>query len=253
MPPKKKPNNRPSSPPSRPGGGGAKRSGRKAPPPITVAKPKPWGLIALTLVVVVFAGAVIGYAVFKLNKSQEQSPQAKADAARSIQGIVVKDFPSRNHVSTTVVYPDSPPFGGDHDPTWADCNGTVYPEPIRTENAVHMLEHGAIWITYRPGLAADQLDALKKKVDGVGYMAMSPYPGLKSPVSLQSWGHQLFVDSATDKRVDEFIDDLRLNSVVTPEFGASCSQPSFKADPLGPDPSSSATGSAAPSASATAG
>lgn len=248
MPPQKKPNNRPGSSSSRPGGGGAKRSGRKA-PPITVAKPKPWGLIALTLVVVVFAGAVIGYAVFKLNKAGENSPQAKADAAKSIQGVVVKDFPSRKHVSTVVAYTDSPPFGGDHDPTWADCNGTVYPSAIRSENAVHMLEHGAIWITYKPGLAADQLDALQKKVDGVGYMALSPYPGLKSPVSLQSWGHQLFVDSATDPRVDEFIDDLRVNTAVTPEPGASCSQPSFKANPIAPDPS----GAAAPTATSTAG
>ena len=250
MPPKKKPNTRPSSSSSRPGGGGgAKRPGARKAPPLTVAKPKPWGLIALTLVVVVFAGAVIGYAVFKLNKSQENSPQAKADAAKSIQGIVLKDFPSRNHVSTVVAYPDSPPFGGDHDPTWADCNGTVYPSAIRSENAVHMLEHGAVWITYQPDLAADQLDALKKKVDGVGYMALSPYPGLKSAVSLQAWGHQLFVDNASDPRVDEFIDDLRLNSVVTPEFGASCSSPSFKANPLGPDPSSPAGGTPAPSAS----
>jgi hypothetical protein len=250
MPPKKKPTTRPSSSSSRPGGGGAKRSGRKAPPPITVAKPKPWGLIALTLVVVVFAGAVIGYAVFKLNKAGDNSPQAKADAAKAIPGMVVKDFPSRNHVSTVVNYPDSPPFGGDHDPTWADCNGTVYPSAIRNENAVHMLEHGAVWITYKPDLAADQVDALKKKVDGVGYMALSPYPGLKSAVSLQSWGHQLFVDNASDPRVDEFIDDLRLNSVVTPEFGASCSQPSFKANPIAPDPSSPA---GAPTPSATAG
>jgi Protein of unknown function (DUF3105) len=248
MPPKKKPNTRPSSSSSRPGGGGAKRGGRKA-PPLTVAKPKPWGLIALSLVVVVFAAAVIGYAVVKLNKSSQNSPQAKADAAKSIQGVVVKDFPSRNHVTTNVAYTDSPPFGGDHDPTWADCNGTVYPSAIRSENAVHMLEHGAIWITYKPGLAADQLDALKKKVDGVGYMALSPYPGLKTAVSLQSWGHQLFVDSATDPRVDEFIDDLRVNTAVTPEPGASCSQPSFKANPIAPD----ATGAAAPTATSTAG
>jgi hypothetical protein len=247
MPPKKKRDNRKATPPSRSAGGG--RSGRKPPPPITVGKPKPWGLIALTLVVVVFAAAVIGYAVFRLNKSSENSPQAKADAAKSIEGIVVKDFPSRNHVQSVVNYPDSPPFGGDHDPTWADCNGTVYPAPIRNENAVHMLEHGAVWITYKPDLPADQVDALKKKVDGVGYMALSPYPGLKSAVSLQSWGHQLFVDSATDPRVTEFIDDLRLNSVTTPEYGADCSQPSFKANPIAPDP----TAPAAPTASPTAG
>jgi Protein of unknown function (DUF3105) len=247
MPPKKKTTPRKSTPPPRAGSGG--RSGRRPPPPLTVSRPKPWGLIALALVVVVFAGLVIGYAVYKVNKSNQNTPEAKADDAKAIPGIVVKDFPSRNHVQGVVKYPDSPPFGGDHDPTWADCNGTVYPTELRKENAVHMLEHGAVWITYKPGLASDQLDTLKQKVSGVGYMALSPYPGLKTNVSLQSWGHQLFVDSAGDKRVDRFINDLRLNSTVTPEFGASCTNPEFKASPSPPDPS----GAAAPSASSTAG
>ncbi len=247
MPPKKKTTPRKSTPPAPAGGGG--RSGRRPPPPVMVGRPKPWGLIALTLVVVVFAGLVIGYAVFRVNKSNQNTPEAKTNDARAIPGIVLKDFPSRNHVQGVVNYADSPPFGGDHDPTWADCNGTVYPTELRKENAVHMLEHGAVWITYKPGLASDQLDALTKKVSGVGYMALSPYPGLKNNVSLQSWGHQLFVDSASDPRVDRFVDDLRLNSAVTPEFGASCTNPQFKASPSPPDPA----GSAAPSASSTAG
>jgi hypothetical protein len=132
---------------------------------------------------------------------------------------------------------------------WADCTGTVYPDPIRSENAVHSLEHGAIWITYRPDLPADQVDELTKKVEGVSQMLMSPYPGLKSPISLQSWGHQLFVDSASDERVDDFIDDLRLNTVTTPEFGASCTNPEFKAAPLPQEPTGSAP---APSGSAPA-
>ena len=244
MPANKKTTPRKSTPPTRAGAGG--KSGRKPPPPITVSKPKPWGLIAITLVVVVFAGLVIGYAVFRVNKSNQNTPEAKAADAKAIPGIALKDFPSRNHVQGVVNYTDSPPFGGDHDPTWADCNGTVYPSELRKENAVHMLEHGAVWITYKPGLASDQVDALKQKVSGVGYMALSPYPGLKSNVSLQSWGHQLFVDSATDPRVGRFIDDLRLNSAVTPEFGASCTNPDFKANPSPPDPSGAA---AAPSAS----
>ena len=244
MPPKKKTTPGKSTPSPRAASGGG-RSGRRPPLPITTSRPKPWGLIALTVVVVVFAGLVIGYAVVKINKSNQNSPEAKAEDAKAIPGIVLKDFPSRNHVQGVVNYTDSPPFGGDHDPTWADCNGTVYPSELRKENAVHMLEHGAVWITYKPGLAADQVDALKQKVSGVGYMALSPYPGLKSNVSLQSWGHQLFVDSATDSRVDRFINDLRLNSAVTPEFGATCTNPDFKANPSPPDPS----GAAAPSAS----
>ena len=141
MPPKKKTTPRKSTPPPRAGGGG--RSGRRPPPPVMVSRPKPWGLIALTLAVVVFAGLVIGYAVFRVNKSNENTPEAKAEDARAIPGIVVKDFPNRNHVQGVVSYTDSPPFGGDHDPTWADCNGTVYPTELRKENAVHMLEHGA--------------------------------------------------------------------------------------------------------------
>jgi hypothetical protein len=245
MPPKKKTTPGKKTPPARAGAGG-NRGGRRPPPPVALAKPKPWGLIALSLVVVLFAGGVIGYAVYKVNQSSKNSPEALADDAKSIDGITIRDIADRNHVTGVVSYPESPPIGGNHDATWADCSGTVYPSELRKENAVHMLEHGAIWITYKPDLPADQLDELKKKVDGVNFMALSPYPGLKTAVSLQSWGHQLFVDSASDPRVDRFIDDLRLNQKTTPEYGATCSNPQFKAAPTAPDP----TGAASPSASA---
>ena len=102
-----------------------------------------------------------------------------------------------------------------------------------------------MWITYRPDLPGDQVDALRKRVDGVEQMLMSPYPGLKSAVSLQAWGHQLFVDSASDARIDEFIDDLRLNPTVAPEPNGSCVNPQFKGSPLPPDPSGAAGSSAA--------
>jgi hypothetical protein len=63
---------------------------------------------------------------------------------------------------------------------------------------------------------------------------LAPYAGLKSNVSLQAWGYQLFVDSATDKRVERFIKALRQNQKSTPELGASCSNPAFKAAPSTP-------------------
>jgi hypothetical protein len=251
MPPKKKPNRNSSSGAkggaSRAAGGG--RSGRKPAPPLTVGKPKPWGLIGLTMVVVLFAVGVIGYAVVRVNESSKNTPEARAERVRSMQGVTVVDYPAGEHDDNPIRYDQSPPFGGKHANAWADCTGTVYPDPIRSENAVHSLEHGAIWITYRPDLPADQVDELKKKVEGVSQMLMSPYPGLKSPVSLQSWGFQLFVDSASDERVDDFIDDLRLNAVTTPEFGASCQQPDFKQSPLPQEPTGAAPG---PSGSAPA-
>ncbi|MEN3361853.1 MAG: hypothetical protein V7637_5835 [Mycobacteriales bacterium] len=224
------------------------KSRKGAPPPIVISRPKPWGLIAATVAMVLFAGGVIGYAVHQVQAKNGTKPNGLASDAAKIEGISVVDIPQRNHVSTPVSYPQSPPIGGNHDPQWADCSGTVYANPIRSENAVHALEHGAVWVTYQPGLAATELDALKTRVDGVNYMMLSPYPGLKTKVSLQSWGHQLFVDSTADPRIDRFITDLRLNSSTTPEFGASCSDPDFKTSPRAPD-ATGATPSASPKAS----
>jgi hypothetical protein len=70
---------------------------------------------------------------------------------------------------------------------------------VRTENMVHTLEHGAVWLTYDPGqVTGDALAALTKKVKGQPYTVMSPYPGLDKPLSLQSWGHRLKLTDPAD-------------------------------------------------------
>lgn len=246
-------------PAGKPSGKPTGKSPRRRTPPPVASRPKPWGLIAGAVVVVVFAAAVIGYAVNKNIKAAPKDPATLATAAAKIPGIVVKNFAGGQHDSNPIKYDSLPPFGGPHNPVWADCNGAVYDKPIGDENAVHALEHGSVWITYRPDLPKSQVDTLKDLVEGNNYTLMSPYPGLKSAVSLQSWGHQLFVDSASDKRVKEFITDLRQNPQTTPEYGASCVNAQFRANPTSPDqdiakdtPSSiaSSAGSPAPSPSA---
>jgi hypothetical protein len=39
------------------------------------------------------------------------------------------------------------------------------------------------------------------------------------------------VSSPTDPRIQKFIDALRYNPKTTPEYGATCSDPTFKAHP----------------------
>jgi hypothetical protein len=105
----------------------------------------------------------------------------------------------------------------------------VYNHQIANENAVHMLEHGAVWVTYNPKTAtAADIAQLKTDVDGIDRMALSPYAGLKTPISLQAWNYQLFVDKASDPRIEQFIDALRYNPKTLPE-DASCSDPAFDA------------------------
>jgi len=113
-----------------------------------------------------------------------------------------------------------PPVGGVHSPMWQTCG--IYDQPVEDKNAVHSMEHGAVWITYQPELPAEDVDTLRDLVGDQSYLLLSPYPGLKSAVVLTAWGVQLEVESASDKRIANFIDTYRIGP-QTPEFGASCS------------------------------
>jgi hypothetical protein len=170
------------------------------------------------------------------------------DPSQNIQGIEIKFYLDPQHVAAPkrVAYDQSPPFGGTHDRVWAACNGVVYKKAVRTEHMVHTLEHGAIWIAYNPDtLPAAGVEALAKKVTGVPYMVMSPYPGLDKPVSLQSWGHRLKLDDPADPRVDEFIRTLKTNKYTHPEPGAPCDSSGFDQDNPPPfDPAPAPAGSA---------
>lgn len=239
---------------ARGGSGGARRPGgaSRAPaggkgrtrPPVDVVSPqRPWGLIIGAVVVVVFAVAAIGYAVVRVNAANEN----RITSADELQGLQTFDYAAgQEHVTTPVTYEQTPPVGGPHDYEWADCTGTVYDVDIRHENAVHSMEHGATWITYDPArVGEDDVAVLADIVEGTSGLMLSPYEGQSSPISLQSWNHQLSVDSVTDERVQQYADFMTFNDDFYPEVGASCENPTFISDPLVVgDDSRAATGSA---------
>ncbi|MFC5996566.1 DUF3105 domain-containing protein [Pseudonocardia hispaniensis] len=215
------------------GSGRNRKSARNARAVVATQRSIPWAMIAAVLVVVLFAGAVFGYAYLRHRENTDRAealapftPTAQnRDPSTGIPGVQVVDYPGQLHVLPTerVAYTHSPPFGGAHDGFWAACNGVVYPTPVRQENLVHSLEHGAIWIAYNPDqVTGADLTALTDRVEGQPYTVMSPYPGLDQPISVQSWGHQLKLADAGDIRIDQFITALRRNQFVYPEVGASC-------------------------------
>ena len=137
-----------------------------------------------------------------------------------IEGLVrVAGLPQDHNNNAQYDAPDKPPAGGVHYDRWQNCG--VYEEPIEIGNALHSLEHGAVWITYSPELPADQVSRLQERVSSQSYLLLSPYPGQESPLVLTAWGVQLEASSATDSRVDEFIQRFRLGP-TTPELGATC-------------------------------
>jgi hypothetical protein len=196
---------------------------RKPVAPVKVSHGRSWGPIALFAAVGVLAAIIIGYGAYAVF----QNSRPWEDRAAAIDDIVDyrnnpdKSLTARDHASGPITYSLNPPVGGKHNATWQNCMGDVYDAPIANEHAVHSLEHGAVWITYRGNLPADQVQQLASKVRGNEYMLMSPVDNLDRPISLQAWGWQLKVDNADDGRIDEFIKAMRNNA--GPEPGAPCS------------------------------
>lgn len=218
---------------------------------VVAKKGTPWGTIIAVVGIVALLASVITYYMVKSAPKRDQADREAAaasfapsasrpDPSKDIPGVVTANYTGSVHVLPTerVAYDHSPPFGGPHDQTWATCTGTVYPNAVRTENMVHALEHGAVWIAYNPTqITGDALNLLKVRAEGKPYTMLSPYPGLDKPISLQSWGHQLKVDSADDARIDEFVAALRSNpNGVYPEVGASCDAVPGSFDPDNPPP-----------------
>jgi len=123
------------------------------------------------------------------------------------------------HDAGPISYVESPPMGGAHNVVWQNCG--IYEAPIHNEHAVHSMEHGAVWITYRPDLPADQVARLRALASD-DYLLLSPYPGLAQPVVASSWNRQLTFDSADHPGLPAFIGRFKNNPETTPEFGALC-------------------------------
>lgn len=141
---------------------------------------------------------------------------------------------SLDHVPGDVDYPQSPPVGGAHADAWLECG--VYDVPVRDENAVHDLEHGAVWIAHDPDLAEVDVEALAEVLPQNGIMA--PYPGLDAPVVVTVWGRQLALDGVDDPRLELFLERYG-NGETAPEQGVSCAggttDPQGGDGPTGPD------------------
>lgn len=137
--------------------------------------------------------------------------------ATPIPGVETFDVESADHTTESVDYPQDPPAGGPHHPSWQKC--MVYEAPVRAEHAVHSQEHGAVWITYQPDLSESDRETLAELAVDQPYVLISPYPGLEDSVVASAWGAQLRVDDVDDPRLQAFIDRYAGNG---PERGATC-------------------------------
>lgn len=173
-----------------------------------------WWVVGSTAAVAVIA-AIVASIVF--------APAPPASYTAGSDGAEIADVATfqntATHVEGAIDYPQTPPAGGDHNAVWLNCG--IYDQPVPSENAVHALEHGAVWITYDESqVSGDELATLKTKLPS-SYVVLSPYEGLPAPIVLSNWNHQLQIDSASDPRIEEFFEEYWRSQDV-PEPNALC-------------------------------
>jgi hypothetical protein len=168
--------------------------------------------IIVGAVIVAFVAGFIALVVIDSRQQTGSSPPGEVET--------YDVGPAGEHTEADVDYEQTPPAGGEHNPVWQ--NEGFYDAPVRDENAVHTMEHGAVWITFNPDLPQDQKDQIRQLVESQTCMVASPHPDLPTPVVASAWGKQLTLESADSPDLERFIRAYRLGP-QTPEVGATCS------------------------------
>jgi len=182
------------------------RPRRSTPAARDTGTPSPWPKRIL-----VGAGAAVGLVLVVLVAFQPQPRHGVPDGTETVP------VGPGTHVETAIYRPDEVPAGGAHSPVWQNCG--FYDSPIRAENAVHSLEHGAVWITYRP----DDIDGTAlRRFTGRRKVIVSPVPGQQDPLVATAWGRRLTPDSPDDPRLEQFVNEFA-GAASAPEPGGRCS------------------------------
>ncbi|GEM_PF-1852665 len=147
-----------------------------------------------------------------------------AIAALGVQTFPVLESPHVDSVPASA-YNSNPPTSGPHLAKPLDWG--VYDAPVPDAAAVHNLEHGGIWITYRPDLASGDVARLRDLAAHYpNAVILSPRPATDSPIAVVSWGRMMRLERADIGRIDSYIQTFVNQS---PEEYSSLAHDKFKA------------------------
>jgi len=185
-----------------------KTSGYKKQPSPAQSKPSPWGRRFA-----IAGGAGVVLALVAIVIFSKPPPSGVPEGTETLA------VAAPQHVTGDIHPEGDVPAGGPHDPVWQNCG--FYDTPVRTENAVHSLEHGTVWITYVPDVAGNQIDKLRDFTRRGDKVLVSPVPDQATPIMVTAWANQLELDDAGDQRLEQFVNEFE-SSHSAPEPRASC-------------------------------
>lgn len=164
--------------------------------------------IAVVLVVIAF-----GALALSTKKSPEEAAFIEEVREVSLEGRVEEfEIEGQEHVSprTDVEYKTNPPTSGSH---LAQAeNWGVYGSEIDNKAAVHGLEHGGVWISYK-----DVEDDAKTILEDIGRSnplstIVSPRSGNDDKIVVASWGRMMKLEVVDKALIQKYIDTYKNQS-----------------------------------------
>src|SRR3990167_2118010 len=167
---------------------------------------------------------IVGVGVWFFTKSSslvkpEESNKAEA-VSTPVLGTVDYDIVSRTHISQGTSgsgYNSNPPSSGPH---WqGPAKNGFYYSALPDQQLIHNLEHGHIWIAYKP----DAGDEIKSKLKEIAQkedwkVVVAPREANDSRIALVAWGRVLKMDEPDYTKIEGFIRTYRNRSEEkTPE------------------------------------
>lgn len=113
-------------------------------------------------------------------------------------------------------YNSNPPTSGWHFAVPSDWG--VYKEELPDGTLIHNLEHGGIWISYKPGISEELRSKLESFYERYGRkVIVTPRAGNDTDIAVAAWTHldKFNAPEYSDERVDKFIRAFRNKG---PEF-----------------------------------
>ncbi|MAZ30179.1 hypothetical protein CL655_02750 [bacterium] len=154
---------------------------------------------------IVFSGVVVGLIYWAVVAAQ------KAEESRPGEPVAIM---SKEHVNASQAvgpYNSNPPTSGPHagPAPWG-----VNTKEIPDVNAIHNLEHGGVWISYK-NLDAESVSALEEIArKNSRSVILSPRAANDANIAVASWGRLMKLDAVDEERIIEFI---RRNKNKSPE------------------------------------
>ncbi len=160
-----------------------------------------------TLIVVGVIILLLLFAYFSSNKAKKNEQQAIDNLFEQEITLDVQEFKDQGteHISESgqFTYNSNPPTSGPHygqAPAWG-----FYSEPIDDESALHAVEHGGVWVSYKD-LNQDEIDLLKGFVDSNSQsVIVTPRPKNNARISAVAWTKLVEFESVDVDALQKFL------------------------------------------------